>query len=62
MSGNAKEWTTEYSSDSDFVPCTFRGGYYITDFGQALAFTSTRTSTSAPDRRCESLRPLLYVN
>ena len=33
MSGNAKEWTTEYSSDSDFVPCTFRGGYYITDFG-----------------------------
>ena len=62
MSGNAKEWTTEYSSDSDFVPCTFRGGYYITDFGQALAFTSARTSTSAPDRRCESLRPLLYVN
>ena len=31
MSGNALEWTTEYStssSDSYFYPCVYRGGYY----------------------------------
>mgnify|MGYP002567850951 CR=1 FL=1 len=65
MSGNAYEWTTEYStssSNSYFYPCVFRGGNYFTDGGRANNYTSYRLSndtiTSVEDF---GLRPILYV-
>ena len=65
MSGNASEWTTEYSTNSDgsiFNPCVFRGGYYDTDGGRAHDCTSDRgidyTIISYSNL---GLRPLLYV-
>ena len=65
MSGNAYEWTTEYSTysrDSNFYPCVYRGGYYFTDYGEAYDYTSYRdhndTTISGSD---DSLRSLLYV-
>ena len=65
MSGNACEWTTEYStysSSSYFSPCVSRGGCYDTDFGTATYYTSYRnynfTTYSDSDF---GLRPLLYV-
>ena len=65
MSGNADEWTTEYStnsSTSDFYPCVHRGGYYDTDIGEAYCYTSDRNnySTTYSDSY-SSLRSLLYV-
>ena len=65
MSGNAFEWTTEYStgsSNSDFTACVSRGGCYGTGNGRAYYCTSFRdngtTTVSVSDT---SLRPLLYV-
>ena len=65
MSGNAYEWTTEYSTDSRdslFNPCVIRGGYYDTVTGPADGYTSYRayddTTFSSSDF---GLRPLLYV-
>ena len=65
MSGNALEWTTEYSTisyNSIFGPCVPRGGYYYTDLGAALGYTSFRgyNNTRYSDSR-SGLRPLLYV-
>ena len=65
MSGNAREWTTEYSIDHDssyFSPCVSRGGYYNTINGQVVPYTSYRGNngtTLSYDFSC--LRPLLYV-
>ena len=65
MSGNASEWTTEYSTNSDgsiFNPCVLCGGYYDTDGGRAHDCTSDRgidyTIISYSNL---GLRPLLYV-
>ena len=65
MSGNAFEWTTEYStgsSNSDFTACVSRGGCYGTGNGRAYYCTSFRdngtTTVSVSDT---SLRSLLYV-
>ena len=65
MSGNADEWTTEYStnsSSSNFYPCVNRGGCYGTGYGKAYYYTSYRycyyTTYSYSNY---SLRSLLYV-
>ena len=65
MSGNAYEWTTEYStysSRSNFYPCVRRGGYFSTDDGLAVNCTSFRSRNfSTYSLSCGSLRSLLYV-
>ena len=65
MSGNAAEWTTEYSTDSGnstFYPCVIRGGYYRAANGQTLQYTSNRyLSTTTYSTSSYGLRPLLYV-
>ena len=65
MSGNADEWTTEYStysSNSGFYPCVHRGGYYDTDIGKAYYCTSYRSYNYTTDSySSNSLRSLLYV-
>ena len=65
MSGNADEWTTEYStysSTSYFYPCVHRGGYYDTDIGEAYCYTSNRYDDYTTDSHSyDSLRSLLYV-
>ena len=65
MSGNADEWTTEYSTYSDgsyFSPCVSRGGYYTTDSGGASYCTSDRNNNYTTDSYSStSLRSLLYV-
>ena len=65
MSGNADEWTTEYSTYSDtsyFYPCVSRGGYYFTDDGKAYNYTSYRVfSYTSYSYSSSSLRSLLYV-
>ena len=65
MSGNADEWTTEYSTysyNSYFNPCVYRGGYYITVGGVANVYTSARDNGSTAGSSSESgLRPILYV-
>ena len=65
MSGNAYEWTTEYStfsSSSDFAPCVYHGGFYYTDRGRASYYTSRRTFNITIGRvSYNGLRPLLYV-
>ena len=65
MSGNADEWTTEYStysSNSNFYPCVHRGGYYDTDIGEAYCYTSNRYDDYTTDSHSyDSLRSLLYV-
>ena len=65
MSGNADEWTTEYStysSTSHFYPCVHRGGYYDTDIGEAYCYTSNRYDDYTTDSHSyDSLRSLLYV-
>ena len=62
MSGNASEWTTEYSSfsvDSDFLPCVLRGGYCYAGVGGANYYTSYRdpynTTFSVSENRSTSL-------
>ena len=67
MSGNAREWTTEYSTCSNssyFVPCVIRGGYY--DLAHGGGVTGGCTSSRATDNTTDSsnfigLRPILYV-
>ena len=65
MSGNASEWTTEYStysSDSNFAPCVDRGGYYLAAYGGASYYTSDRSiGNTASSVSSVGLRPLLYV-
>ena len=67
MSGNAFEWTTEYSThslDSFFYPCVTRGGYYRTDDGNAYRCTSSRLFNGNVTILAHGplgLRPLLYV-
>ena len=65
MSGNAYEWTTEYSTDSDssvFTPCVHRGGFYFTAGGLASSCTSYRSYSGTADSSSNNgLRPLLYV-
>ena len=65
MSGNAFEWTTEYSIksvDSIFRPCVYRGGFYFTVSGVANFYTSNRGCDNAPSsHNFTGLRPLLYV-
>ena len=65
MSGNADEWTTEYStysSTSNFYPCVHRGGYYDTDIGEAYCCTSDRfDGDTTYSYSSHSLRSLLYV-
>ena len=64
MSGNAKEWTTEYSTYSHtsyFYPCVICGGYYVTDDGVAYDYTSSRSDSITAGGSSISLRPLLYV-
>ena len=65
MSGNADEWTTEYSTyskDSYFYPCVYRGGYYRTDDGRAGFYTSYRNNYNTTfSYSYNSLRSLLYV-
>ena len=65
MSGNATEYTTEYSTYNNgisFNPCVVRGGFCTTGNGVACFYTSIRgdyfTTHSSSD--C-GLRPLLYV-
>ena len=65
MSGNASEWTTEYSTYSyvsNFYPCVPRGGYYYTADGGAISCTSYRgNSYTTSSYSSNGLRPLLYV-
>ena len=65
MSGNAYEWTTEYSTYSNssyFSPCVYRGGYYGTDGGRVYDFASFRLLSYTLDSLSYgSLRSLLYV-
>ena len=65
MSGNAFEWTTEYSAtsnNSNFFPCVYRGGYYSTASGGAIYYTSSRSYSNTTSRYSNfGLRPLLYV-
>ena len=65
MSGNAFEWTTEYSAtsnNSNFLPCVYRGGYYSTASGGAIYYTSSRSYSNTTSRYSNfGLRPLLYV-
>ena len=64
MSGNAYEWTTEYSTSSygsGFNPCVNRGGFYYTDYGKAYSYTSDRGGVTTYSLSFYSLRPLLYV-
>ena len=65
MSGNASEWTTEYSTDSRgsyFYPCVPRGGHYGSVSGIAGGYTSLRNSYETTDHNSlYGLRPLLYV-
>ncbi len=62
MSGNAMEWTTEYSNNSLFLTCTFRGGNCEVTAGEVYCWTSKRGSgytTTTYDYT--SFRSILYV-
>ena len=65
MSGNACEWTTEYSTANYggwYHPCVSHGGWYGTDSGKANFYTSYRNfyyTTVSNDY--SGLRSLLYV-
>ena len=64
MSGNAFEWTTEYSTHSDlsyFHPCVSRGGYYDADNGYANCYASYRGNYTSYGSSVYGLRPLLYI-
>ena len=64
MSGNASEWTTEYSTDSyiiNFPPCVIRGGCYNPANGSGH-YTSSRSGSNPTSSYSNTgLRPLLYV-
>ena len=65
MSGNASEWTTEYSTRFEprfFGPCVSRGGFYDTANGLAGDYTSSRSNSNTTYSNSNvGLRPLLYV-
>ena len=66
MSGNASEWTTEYSTSSygsGFYPCVYRGGYYDPASSPACLYTSSRRNIdyTTSSFGTNGLRPLLYV-
>ena len=65
MSGNADEWTTEYSTNSissNFYPCVYRGGYCNAAGGEAIYYTSYRDNDNSTfSNSYDSLRSLLYV-
>ena len=65
MSGNACEWTTEYSThsvSSIFYPCVKRGGYYYTAGGYASNDASSRNfDRTTYSSSSNGLRPLLYA-
>ena len=66
MSGNACEWTTEYSNgsySSNFVcPCVYRGGFYSTAEGEAVGYTLNRDmNTTIRGNSSDGLRSILYV-
>ena len=64
MSGNASEWTTEYSTDSYIInspPCVIRGGCYNPANGSGH-YTSYRSGSNPTSSYSNTgLRPLLYV-
>ena len=64
MSGNASEWTTEYSTNSyiiNFPPCVIRGGCYNPANGSGH-YTSSRSGSNPTSSYSNTgLRPLLYV-
>ena len=64
MSGNASEWTTEYSTDSYIInspPCVIRGGCYNPANGSGH-YTSYRSGSNPTSSYSNiGLRPLLYV-
>ena len=65
MSGNAYEWTTEYSAtsnNSNFLPCVYRGGCYYAPNDEAGDYASNRNSafTTGSLSFC-GLRLLIYV-
>ena len=56
-----QEYST-YSSDSNFAPCVYRGGYYLAAYGGASYYTSHRfNGNTASSVSSIGLRPLLYV-
>ena len=65
MSGNAQEWTTEYSThsrNSYFNACVHRGGDYDTSDFEASYYTSGRVGIGATaSGSALGLRSLLYV-
>ena len=65
MSGNAYEWTTEYSTisnRSNFKPCVYRGGYSYAADGRAYCYTSNRVNLyTTSSYSFIGIRPLLYV-
>ena len=65
MSGNAIEWTTEYSTrsvGSDFCPCAYSGGYYDAVLGRAKRYASYRGGNDTTgSSSIDGLRSLLYV-
>ena len=65
MSGNAKEWTTEYctsytSSELPYTPYTVRGGYYSTD-GTGGSMDSTVQRCYLGSIGYTGMRSILYV-
>ena len=67
MSGNAMEWTTEYSTasyDSHLGPCVIRGGYFDMGSDEKEYHTSGRyggNNTAPMLLSSGALRPILYV-
>ncbi len=62
MSGNADEWTTEYSTYSNnsyFYPCVCRGGYYHYRYWQAP--TITRLTVNGDDTTYSHSYIMVYV-
>ncbi len=57
--GNCVEWTTEYSGNSSFGPCVFRGGCIIYDTNYAASRGGILTSRNS---EAYSFRLQLYVN
>ena len=64
ISGNAMEWSTEYSNRSGmsfFYPFVSRGGYYNTNVSEAAYYTVTRTDSTVDSNTDTGLRSILYV-
>ena len=65
MSGNATEWTTEYSTysnDGFFGVCVSRGGYYYTPNDRAIFYTSRRDHINTAGNSSDfGFRSVLYV-